>query len=292
MTTGCLRALCASAALALLTAGTAPAHAHERALVWDPSWPKFRTSEYVATGALGAAALGAMFLLDDATKPRLRGGFLFDDAARAAFRARSPAGRDAARTASDITAVSAASLLLGVDSLLVPVARGRADVAWQLEWMNAEAFALSTLIRTVVVKATARARPSYGDCAEDPSFDPLCEDSKTASFPSGHTSAAFTAAGLSCAHHTQLALYGERYGDDAACRVSLLLAVATGSLRVVGDRHYVSDVVVGAMLGFGVGFGLPLLLHYRAGAGEQVRVSQLGLDAPASARSISWAGTF
>jgi membrane-associated phospholipid phosphatase len=287
-----LRALFAGSALALLTASAAPARARAPALAWNSSFSKLHASEYVATGAVGATALGLMFLREDAPAPRLRGGIWLDDAARAAFRARSPAARDAARTASDLTALSAASLLFGVDSLLVPAARGRADVAWQMEWMNLEAFALSTLVRTALVSAAARARPSFADCAEHPSFDPLCEDSKAASLPSGHTTAAFTAAGLSCAHHTHLALYGERSRDGAACGLSLLLAAATGSLRVVGDRHYVSDVVAGAVLGFGVGFGLPLLLHYRPGAGEPARASSLGAGAPASTRSIAWSGTF
>lgn len=284
------RAVVVGVVLALGTARTA--RAREAALAWSPSWPKFRSSEYVATGVVGVGALSAIFLFDDAEKPRWQGGILLDDAARDAFRARSPAGRDTARRVSDITAASSASLLLGVDSLLVPVARGRAGIAWQMEWMNVEAFALSTLLRTTLVKAIGRARPSYTDCALDPTFDPRCDDSKTASFPSGHSTAAFTAAGLSCAHHTHLALYGDRYRDDAACGLSLLLAAVTGSLRVVGDRHYVSDVVGGALLGFGVGFGLPWLLHYRPGGSEQVRTTELGLAAPAGARSIAWSGTF
>ena len=45
----------------------------------------------------------------------------------------------------------------------------------------------------------------------------------------------------------------------------VLATAVTGVTRVVADRHYASDVVVGAAIGFGVGYGLPRLLHYRAG---------------------------
>jgi membrane-associated phospholipid phosphatase len=30
----------------------------------------------------------------------------------------------------------------------------------------------------------------------------------------------------------------------------------------MSDDHYSTDVLIGAMLGFGVGYGLPSLLHY------------------------------
>ena len=41
------------------------------------------------------------------------------------------------------------------------------------------------------------------------------------------------------------------------------LGLATGWMRMTADRHYASDIIVGTVLGFGGGFGLPLLLHYR-----------------------------
>jgi membrane-associated phospholipid phosphatase len=43
----------------------------------------------------------------------------------------------------------------------------------------------------------------------------------------------------------------------------LASATVTSVLRVVADKHYTSDVLIGAVLGFGFGFGLPMLLHYR-----------------------------
>src|SRR6185369_8075255 len=96
------------------------------------------------------------------------------------------------------------------------------------------------------------------------SRDPLCEKGKKfAGFPSGHAVSAFTAAGLSCVHHAHLPLYGGGLPDALACAAALTVASGVGVVRIMGDRHYVSDVIVGAAIGFLVGFGLPSLLHYR-----------------------------
>ena len=67
-------------------------------------------------------------------------------------------------------------------------------------------------------------------------------------------------------HHAHLPLYGSAAGDAAACAVALLAAGTTGTLRVVSDNHYASDVLLGAAIGLGSGLGLPWLLHYRGGA--------------------------
>jgi membrane-associated phospholipid phosphatase len=70
-----------------------------------------------------------------------------------------------------------------------------------------------------------------------------------------------------------LALYGNRTLDILACSSTLALAGVTSSLRVFGDRHYLSDILVGAMIGFSVGYGAPLLLHYRT-AGDATGSTQ------------------
>jgi membrane-associated phospholipid phosphatase len=129
--------------------------------------------------------------------------------------------------------------------------------------MNAQAFSMNILVATLLFKAAARARPPYEQCTADSSFDPFCDRGSFASFPSSHTSTAFTAAGLTCIHHANLPLYGGEPWDTAACVGSLVLATATGLFRVIGDRHYLSDVLVGAAIGFALGYVYPWLLHYR-----------------------------
>jgi membrane-associated phospholipid phosphatase len=231
-------------------------------LEWNAAWPKFRASEYAVTGIAGAASVGIFFFVGSKLEPRWLGGILFDDEIRSDLRLSTPELRHAARTASNWTAASAVLWAVGVDSVVVPTLRTKADVAQQLVLMDAEAFAVSTLITNTMFKAVGRARPSYEQCRDDTAFDPLCQWGSTASFPSGHTNIAFTAAGLSCAHHLHLALYGSTLADTLACAGSISLAAATGTLRVLGDRHYATDVLVGGLIGFAVGYGMPTLLHY------------------------------
>ena len=70
------------------------------------------------------------------------------------------------------------------------------------------------------------------------------------SFPSGHTAAAFAAA-------TSYAIMAHRQHLPHATRNDILLfagAATVGSLRVAAGRHFVTDVLGGAVLGAGVGW--------------------------------------
>ena len=248
--------------LALALAWASPALAQDSGLAWDPSWAKFRPSEYVLTGLAGSASLLLYFGVRDVRTPRYQGGILFDDYFRDALRLRPPGQRDAARSISSWTVASLLTWVVAADSLAVPLARGSAELSAQMLLMDAEAFAFSTLLNTVLFRAVARARPTYGECQLKPNLDLQCDLHPTGSFPSGHTNTSFTAAGLSCAHHLHVPLYGDRTADILACAGTITLAAVTGTLRVVGDRHYATDVLVGAMLGFAIGYGMPTLLHY------------------------------
>lgn len=232
----------------------------KKGLTWD--WPKFRTSEYVVTGVVGAAALGVFAFGKPRSSPLWTGGILFDDAVRDAVRLRSPRARDRVRAISDITGIASLVLVLGVDSLTVPLVRGSPEVAFQLLLLDAEAFAFNSLFTASTFYSTGRARPSWDDCRKDPTFDPLCSPHDTASFWSGHTSQAFAAAGLSCAHHAYAKLYGGGAPDAVACAGAIALSATTGTLRLLGDRHHATDVATGALVGFGFGYGMPTLLHY------------------------------
>lgn len=83
---------------------------------------------------------------------------------------------------------------------------------------------LSSVVTTFLKNSTNRTRPDGGD---------------RDSFPSGHASLAFT--GATYLHWR----YGPRFGIPA-----YLGAMAIGFQRVDSDRHFTSDVVVGALIGF------------------------------------------
>lgn len=234
-------------------------------LRWHEDWPRFRPIGYALTAASVLGAIGVTLLIDYPDEPRWSGGILFDDAARRALRARDPGMRDAVRHASDFTLISNIVQVGLVDGIIVPLANQSPRVAAQLTLINAQAFALDILISTLLFRAVARERPLGRDCRRDPNFDPLCSSGTYASFPSSHASTAFTAAGLTCVHHAYLPLYGGPW-DTAACVQALTFAGATSLFRVIGDRHYVTDVLMGAAIGLSIGYVYPWLFHYRGGA--------------------------
>lgn len=261
-------------------------------LVWNESWPRFRPIGYALTGASLVAAVSVTFLIHYPDHPRASGGTLFDDAVRDGLRARDPGARDAVRAISDITLGVAIAETALLDCLILPLADGSPDVAAQLTLMNAQAFSLSILITTLLSKAVARARPTVADCKRDPTFDPLCKSSTYASFPSFHTSTAFTAAGLTCVHHAYLPIYGSKPWETAACAESIVLATATGVFRIVGDRHYTTDVLLGAAIGFSLGYVYPWLLHYRFDAESRASRSASWAVLPTVPYGLALAGSF
>lgn len=259
----------------VLCAACSQAHAQEPSrLQWNEDWPRFRDIGYVLITSSAVSALAVTLFIDYPDEPRWQGGILFDDAIRTGIRVRDTDRRDLVRRASDITLLTSILHVGIVDSLVVPLAERSPDVALQLTLMNVQAFSLNTLIATLLFKAVARERPLVRDCEEKPGYeDPLCGSGEYASFPSSHTSTAFTAAGLSCAHHQFLPIYGGGGWDDVACAASLTTAFATGLFRVVGDRHYATDVLFGAVAGFSLGYIYPWLFHYRFGPEEREKAA-------------------
>lgn len=261
------RPLLASLALGLAVTGAgstarAADPPAENKLHWDERWPRFRPAELVATGVLGALATEEYWLVPPQPHPRWTQGNAFDDRVRNALHLHDPGALHTVWALADIVDISLVVLVVGFDSAVVPLLRGSPDVAWQVSLMDYESFALSSVLTFTLYDTVGRARPNYADCQRNPKIDSECGISPTASFPSGHVNEAFTVAGLSCAHHTMLPLYGNRFLDVLACARDMLFASADGVLRIMGDRHYATDVLAGGGIGFAFGYGLPMLLHY------------------------------
>jgi membrane-associated phospholipid phosphatase len=262
------RRLRAVVALSLLAVGSA-ARAEGQRLVWNRDWPRFRPVEYGATGVLVAAGLTLELASTQPDEAHWVGPLPLDQPIRRALVGGNRPTRQVADFVSDLGWMTAQFYPQVVDATLVTFVLdgGNFDVAWQLSWMNAEAMAVGFLLTRGAHRLFARERPLRRGCGSDAFYDELCPFRGTAaSFPSGHTSMAFVGAGLTCVHHQYLPLYGGGSPDLAACIGVSTLAAATGVLRIVADRHYASDVMVAAVVGFGVGYGLPWLLHYRHGS--------------------------
>lgn len=256
----------------LLNTTCAADDAHSSQIEWSPSFERYRTSEAVFTGVLLLPIAGALFLYPD-PKPNWRGGILFDDAVRNALRLKSRHGRSIANFYSDLPYYVLAAYPLVVDDALVTWGLGGSDdVALQMLGINLEAYALTGAVALSAEKM-GRVRPEERGCRADPAYSPDCGDSAalSQSFWSGHTAIAFTSAGLLCAHHQHLQLYGGGAPDVLACGVGLAAASATGVLRVMSDNHYASDVLLGVSLGLFSGYFLPSWLHYGFGSGNANR---------------------
>ena len=153
-----------------------------------------------------------------------------------------------------------------MDAAMIGIFDRNPRLAGQLMLMNAQALAMTSFTVGITKTAAGRLRPFQSDC--DPAVDPECEE-VGASFFSGHTSSAFTGAGLVCVQHRHLDIYGGGWGDKAACGMALTAATATGIFRMMADRHWASDVVVGAAVGLISGWLIPRLLYFRKGRGEE-----------------------
>ncbi|WP_437814204.1 phosphatase PAP2 family protein [Sorangium sp. So ce1078] len=255
-----------SAAAAQAEPAAAPPERARREVAWDPRWPRFRVSEYVATGLLAATAFGTLAIPPSEGRWTTVNGF--DGSARDALRIRSDRQREMARDASDLL-LTLMTNHLAVDALLVTWwGHGRGSVAWEMAMIDIEALAFNAALNGVVAGLTSRERPYRAGCTgPEEQQDRDCRGSKRyRSFFSGHSSTAFTAAGLVCSHHAHLPLYGGGAPDALACAASLGTAAAVAALRVVSDQHFATDALTGATVGALTGFGLPWLLHYRGGA--------------------------
>jgi membrane-associated phospholipid phosphatase len=128
----------------------------------------------------------------------------------------------------------------------------------------AETVVLSQLVTQAMKFTVGRERPFVH-------FGPpgMHSDDDDASFFSGHSALVFgvvTSAGMIAHRHhykTEPYIWG----------IGLPLAVATGYLRIAGDKHYLTDVLVGAGVGIGAGLTVPLLMQRPEEHAQQRTVS-------------------
>jgi membrane-associated phospholipid phosphatase len=140
---------------------------------------------------------------------------------------------------------------------------GHASTTWQDAWIMVNTFILTTGITDGTKKVVARERPGfyYGRQSETEAADHPSE--RNLSFFSGDTSWAFS---LAACGSTLAFLHGYRAAPWIAAGTGVA-ASAAGVLRIVGDMHWATDVMTGAVVGTGIGIALPLLLHGRTNEG-------------------------
>jgi membrane-associated phospholipid phosphatase len=216
----------------------------------------------VATGAAAALVLPWIFADD-----LVRGGGPYDaSSVNRMDRFVTGLHSSGANTASDVMLWSMVALPFAAAALDVGVSSGGGWRGWATDSaVLAEAVLVSAALNQLTKVAVQRPRPLlYDRAAGAPA---LAVADNHLSFYSGHTSTAF-AAGMAWAftfsrRHPGSPWRYAAYGGAAA------LGGTVGLLRVLAGKHFVSDVLVGAVAGTLVGVGVPWL-HARSGAGVAV----------------------
>lgn len=248
----------------LVTMSLGCAHAPPRDTSTPLRWGS--TSAQVITTGIYVGGLLGVWAIGEPETPRWSRSNRFDTAMTDAL-GRGEGARHALGLTSDLLVVTAMAYPLLVEDLgLVLLRDRRSRLAGQLVAIDAQAFALSGLVVGVTKVASARQRP-YAEalgCAADPS-QPGCLDDRNMSFMSGHSALAFTGAGLACFHQQQIdRLYPSFAATVSVCASGMALATVTASLRVMAEKHWTSDVLVGAGVGLLAGWLLPHLSHRRS----------------------------
>jgi membrane-associated phospholipid phosphatase len=233
----------------------------------------------VALSAAAGALTFALALDSPPTDPRWRGGILFDDAVRRGLRLDSASARRTARSIGDLPYYLSGALPLVLDPVVAWGIHGDSRAAANIELMGLEAFSYTGLLSFVSTRVSVRERPDTTEC-RGPHRDGAGCENDTQAFWSGHTSIVAASAGLVCANHRYLALWGHPWADAGACVLASSGVLITALSRLVADRHYASDVIVGTGVGFAFGYGVPILLHY----GKSVPPVRVGF------RSDAWGG--
>jgi len=227
-------------------AQTAPPHP----LRWDPAVD-------VTVVAVGATA----GILSEVVKPQLVPASCrwcdvdaLDERVRDALRWQDPAAADAA---SSVVGFVVTPLAVGGLDALAAAHGGAARYAGEDLLLIAEAGVLAADVTQVAKMLVARERPFVHALSPERKTFTAQPSDNNLSFFSGHTSLVFA---LATAAGTVTTMRGYRWAP-AVWSVGLVAASTTGYLRIAADRHWFTDVLVGAAVGAAVGVFVPLLFH-------------------------------
>jgi len=161
--------------------------------------------------------------------------------------------------------VPAWGLHVAAAGLGVAMAVGNDDSRWYHVKGLAQAIATSSLVVSALKPLVGRHRPDWAPDSAD--------GTRNTSFPSGHTTNAFV-----IATYAALYLHGRVFDGDSS---ALLQGLAYGGLvlgatmvageRVYHERHHVSDVIVGALIGSASSYAMFRLQDDRFASRAEVR---------------------
>lgn len=222
-----------------------------------------------------------------------RGGDVIDEAFRDGLRAHADTDQEIAALVSDVLLATLALHAGVMDAIVTPLVRGAGVRVWEAQYAYDLALGITLTAGEVIKMIVGRARPFERDCVANPDRRGCDNADRFSSFLSLHSGMAFTSSGYTCAMHLERRLFDDLGADIASCVASLGVATLIGTLRIVADRHYFSDVLSGATLGFLVGFLMPALLVGRPPDTSEDARGPLSLSPPSPpAYTLSFGGSF
>ncbi|MCL2825262.1 MAG: phosphatase PAP2 family protein [Polyangiaceae bacterium] len=201
---------------------------------------------------------GAAWIAAEALKPMLAPSScrwcdpgILDSSARDALRWNNCS---IANTTSYVTGFALAPIAaFGVDAVAVYSSGGSTAEWGEDALVIMESIVIAADINQLVKFAVGRERPFVHALSEDAKGRTGQPSDNNVSFYSGHTTLAFSAAVSS-------GMIASLKGYSSAPYIwafGLVNASATGYLRIAADRHYLSDVLIGAATGIAVGVLVP-----------------------------------
>lgn len=239
------RATAGGVALSIVLASGA-ARAQSRELRWDPALDVPIT---IVAGALWVAA--------EALRPELAPSACrwceVDEVDLVARNRLVWRDTRAADVASDVAALVAPAAAAGIDALAASHEGSLHSVPVDV-LLVAEASVLAADLTLLTKFIAARERPRVHALRK---MTGAHSSDDNLSFFSGHTTETFV---LAAATGTIATMRGYRWAP-LAWTFGGALAVVTGYLRIAADAHWLTDVLVGMVVGAGVGFAVPYLFH-------------------------------
>jgi membrane-associated phospholipid phosphatase len=145
---------------------------------------------------------------------------------------------------------------VAANAFLSARAAGDTGEGWVDLLIVAEAATLAANLNQLVKYTVGRERP-FVHYRNFPDPDRAPEPDDNVSFYSGHSSLAFS---LATAAGTVSSMRGYK-SAPWVWGIGLGLASTVAYLRVAGDKHYLTDVLVGAAVGSAMGIAIPRWLH-------------------------------
>lgn len=126
------------------------------------------------------------------------------------------------------------------------------------DWV--ESIGLIWMITEAAKGIAGRERPFGLGCDRDPGYSSSCDDeTRYKSFFSGHAALSAGGAALLCKDALRRNVWGESRASRALlCGFGVGASLGTGMLRMVADKHWLTDVIAGWVVGGAIGwFDLP-----------------------------------